>query len=490
MTRVLLPVMVISPETVADWEVQRNELNRLLSRPPGTVHLIGVGGMGMAGVALHLHQRGFKVSGSEIVSSRITNWLAEHCIQVCFGHGIANVSPSTQWMIKTPAVSDNNLEVEFARTQGIPVYTRGVVLSALLSDSVSVAVSGTHGKTTTAGMIAHILRSANRRASHCIGGELDELGGVAACGVGPEFVVEADESDGTLVLYRPTIAVLTNVEYDHMEHFPDPAAFVGCFRTFVRQSGQVVYCADDEVAREVGSNVERALSYGSRSGSHVRISDIHTHGGRCRFRLFGPGGEWGRVELSVPGAHNALNAAGAAAASWRLGIDVEHILRGLETFQSARRRFEWVVDNRSAKVVSDYAHHPTEVCAVLKTASSLGSSRVIAVFQPHRYTRTLALMSKFANSFEGVDELILTPVYAASEMYLEGGTSEDLYQSIQCQSNVAVRLADSLKTAWKWIREGHRTGDLILILGAGDVDEIAGWAEQAWGSDKSSSDPT
>ena len=473
--------MVLTPETVADWNVQRNELNRLLLRPGGTVHLIGVGGIGMAGVALHLRRRGFEVSGSDLVPSRITKWLRGHGIRVCIGHQITNVPPSTQWIIKTPAVSDRNLEVEFARTQGISVYTRGVVLSALLTDSVSVAVSGTHGKTTTAGMIAYILRSASREASHCIGGEMDELGGVAVRGVGSEFVVEADESDGTLVLYRPDIAVLTNMEYDHMEHFPDSAAFFGCFRTFAHQSGRIVYCADDEMAREVGFTVDRSLSYGSHKGSDVRISEVRSYGGRCGFRLFGPGGEWGGVELSCPGAHNALNAAGAAAASWCLGVDVEHILRGIEAFRSARRRFESVVDQRFVKVVSDYAHHPTEICAVLKTASSLGCSRIVAVFQPHRYTRTQALMSNFATSFEGVDQLILTPVYAASEKHLEGGTSKDLYQAIQCQSNVPVRLADSLNTAWQWIREGHRMGDLILILGAGDVDEIAGWAEQEWG---------
>lgn len=459
----------------------RDEILSRLRGPPGRVHFVGVAGVGMAGVARHLAARGWRVSGSDQATGRITDWLATHGVEVTHGHARA-LPPDVQWVVRTPAVGDDNPELAAARSRGIPVDPRGAVLPALLDGFRSIAVCGTHGKTTTAAMITHILRRAGMDPSYCIGGELDALGGVAGVGRGEWFVAEADESDGTLALYHPEYTLITNVEHDHMEHFPDEEGFLECFRSVAAQTREtVVCCAEDARAPAVSGAARRRFTYGFDAGADAAGEALHlsAHASRFRFRL-----RWMAaqppvpVRVPAPGRHNALNALGAAALASAAGVPAAAIQAGLAAFMPARRRFEVVWKDDTLTVVTDYAHHPTEIRAVLETARGLNGRRLRAVFQPHRYTRTHALLHAFAPAFDGLDDLILVPVYSASERPIPGAQSEDLHAAVQAYGKTPARLAPSLDLAWQWLRDEREPHDVILILGAGDVEQIADWARR------------
>jgi len=444
-----------------------------LARPGREAHLVGVGGVGMAGIALHLARRGFRVTGCDSVAGgRITAWLEKNGVRTVAGHAAAHVSRETGFVVRTAAVRDDAEEVRAARGLGVPVYLRGAFLPALIEGRTSIAVSGTHGKTTTSAMIAQALVAAGRDPDFCIGGEVDALGGVARVGAGRVMVVEADESDGTVALYRPDIAVVTNIEYDHMEHFEGEEELVECFRRFMTQAKRVVYGADDARARKEGSAVRDAVSFGFAADARVGAVEVEERRDGAAFTLRLDGAPVGRVTLPVPGRHNILNALASLAVGFELGCEFETLRDGLARFAPARRRFERVLDG-AITVISDYAHHPTEIAALVKTALPLRMRRVVAIFQPHRYTRTRALGPAFPPAFRGVDEVVLVPVYAASEEPLPGGTSEDLARLFESSGSVAARHLASLNEAWDYVAPRLREGDVLLVVGAGDVEQLA-----------------
>lgn len=442
----------------------------LLGLGKGRVHLVGVGGVGMAGLAVHLVARGFTVSGCDAVVSRITEWLAARGIAVQSGHDPSHAA-GADWLVRTPAVAADHAELGAARARGLPVFDRGEVLPALLDGRTSVAVSGTHGKTTTAAMTAQVLEAAELRPGFCIGGEVTALGGVAGAGEGKYLVVEADESDGTVALYQPTVAIITNVEYDHMENFDNPQDLFSCFDAFARGAQQVIYGRDDARAARIGGAARGAWGYGFSDDADIRAVEVEESGDSIAFGVVARGRQLGRVVLPVAGRHNAQNALGACAAALALGVPFGEIRQGLERFVPARRRFEKTYDGR-IMVVSDYAHHPTEIRALVQMARGLGR-RLVAVFQPHRYTRTRALGRDFPPAFEGVDEVLLVPVYEASEKRLEGGTAEDLQRHFDDSGRVTSRYLASLDKAWEYLRPRLRDGDVLLVVGAGDVERLA-----------------
>jgi UDP-N-acetylmuramate--alanine ligase len=456
----------------------------LLARGPAPVHFIGVGGVGMAGLARLLAARGFQVSGCDSSASRVTDWLTTHGIAVEIAHDASHVTSKLAWLVRTPAVPEESAEVQAARARGRPVLARGVVLPALLRQyPQSIAVAGTHGKTTTAAMTTHLLRNLGHDPAFAIGGELDALGGVAGEGDGQSLVVEADESDGTLALYAPDIAVITNVEFDHMEHFRDEAELVECFQRFARQARRVIFCADDPRAAALGGN---GLAYGFSPVAELRADNLDLAPRASAFDVLHRGEKLGRVRLPVPGRHNILNALAAIAVGLELfpkvGKSTAALFQALENFQPARRRFEVVSENGDVLVISDYAHHPTEIRALVAAARGLGRRRLLAVFQPHRYTRTRALGTDFPGAFIGVDEVLLAPVYAASESPLAGGTSADLARHFEQNSDVPLREVASLEAAWNYLRAQLRAGDALLVVGAGDVEKIALWAKEFYGA--------
>lgn len=414
----------------------RPQIDRLLSEPR-RIHMIGIGGIGMAGLALLLKERGHRVTGCDGQENRQTAWLREKGISVLIGHDRSHLS-DMDWIIRTTAVPDEHPEVENAE---VPVSRRGEVLPVLLRDRITIAVSGTHGKTTTTAMIAQILG-----CGYCIGGEVPGFDGVAKDG--KIMAVEADESDGTIVNYHPDIAVITNIEYDHMEHHASVEAFETCFKTFIANTKQkIVYCADDPAASRLCAGNPKAVPYG------FKISDL-------------------RFELSLPGTHNRLNALAAVEVCRQWKTEAE-IFRALEKIKPVRRRFEKVFEGEYT-VISDYAHHPTEIRTLVETAlETLKPKRLLGVFQPHRYTRTKALMADFPPAFQGLEKLWLLPVYAASENPLAGGTTDDLFGNFPESGSPEVKNLPSLESAWQDIQRELRAGDVLLIIGAGDIEQLA-----------------
>jgi len=468
-----------------------------LGQKRGHVHFAGICGVGMAGLAFLLKQTGFKISGCDLVPGRMATWLKHRGIRVMSGHDPAHIVNDVKWVIRSAAVSSDSPEIAYAAGRQVSVLQRGRVLPELIRKFKSVAVGGTHGKTTTTTFITQLLQSAGIEPSWCIGGESTALGGVAGvqgCSSITRakplkedvIVVEADESDGTLALYSPDIAVVTNIEFDHMEHFKSVASFEKCFRTFSSSARQAaVYCADDSRAVAVCGKLANAVSYGLGEKADVRGRIVRLGVGSSDFEVFLKGEKIGRIHLPVPGIHNVSNALAATAVGLQFGLPFDAIRRGLCTVGLPMRRFETIVERNGISVVSDYAHHPSEIKALVQTALKVRSSRIIAVFQPHRYTRTLALGPDFPSAFKGINELVLVPVYAASESPLNGGSVWDLYEHFRRLRNSAaqtkkmrISVATSLEQAWSYLARSLRKGDLFLVVGAGDVEKIAGWARE------------
>ena len=467
----LCTIMTTHPTTPEDT------LRTLLQSGSGHVHLAGICGIGMAGLAVLLKARGFKVTGCDLMINRLAGWLRQRGVQVTEKHSPEHISADVTWVIRSAAVTPDSAEMRAAQARSIPVFKRGEVLPLLLEGATSVAVSGTHGKTTTTSFIAQMLLAAGRDPSFCIGGEVAPLGGVAGIGKGGITVVEADESDGTLARYAPDITVVTNIDFDHMEHFSSIEAFEECFRTCVRQTRQaVIYCADDARAARVCSAYPNATSYGLAAAADYRAESLREGARQTEFSLVHRGAVLGTLTIPVPGRHNVLNALAVAAVGLQLGVAFEAIRDGLSKVSLPRRRFDRIVDRDDVVVISDYAHHPAEIAALVRAAERLERSRMLAVFQPHRYTRTLALGPDFPAAFRGLTELVLVPVYAASESPLPGGSVWDLYRHCRQQPGPDTIVATSLRQAWEYLRGQLRVGDLFLTIGAGDVERIAGWA--------------
>ena len=406
------------------------------------VHLVGIGGIGMAGLAFLLKERGLRVSGCDLRENRQTEWLKRCGVKIERGHDATHLDESVDWVIRSTAISETHPEMCRAAELKLCVSRRGEVLPALMRDRFLIAVAGTHGKTTTTAMIAQLLG-----CGYCVGGEVAGFEGVAKDG--DVMVVEADESDGTVKGYTPEISVITNIEFDHMEHHDSEAAFIACFEQLIRQTKeQVFYCGEDPIAQKICAG-----------------------NSRCKpFSFPDP-----LLSVGLPGRHNQWNAVAALTVARRWKEENE-LLRRLADLRPIRRRFETVFNEEGIRVVSDYAHHPTEIKALVETAKSLNPQRILAIFQPHRYTRTKALGADFPPAFEGVDLLWLVPVYAASEAVLEGGTSRDLEQKFSKAWSKRLKNVKDLRQAWEGAKSILEQGDLLLIIGAGDVEDVAEWA--------------
>lgn len=439
--------------------------------------MMGICGVGMAGVAYLLARRGWRVSGCDAHLSPLAEWLRSVGVTVSEGHSPAHLEGAGR-VIVTPAVSAGDPELAAAREQGLAVFRRGEVLASLLSQGRGVAVCGAHGKTTTSCFAARLLQELGAEPGWCIGGATRRLGAVAG-GDGPLLVAEADESDGTLALYHPAVLVLNNIDLDHLEHFDGEEALAACFRQAVSQVREgVAVCRDNARAWQVAQAASvPLLDFGFSESSSLRAEAVEVEAGSVSFSVVWRGRAWGRVTLGVSGRHNVLNSLGAAAAALLLGFDLDAVFQALPRAcdELPGRRFESVADVPGYRFVADYAHHPAELKAAVEMARVQGPVRLIVVFQPHRYSRTLALGAEFPLAFAEADEVILLPVYAASEAPVDGGESCDLYAHFREKAAaLPVRLARSLEEAWGYLRHALKPGDLLLIAGAGDVVGLAG----------------
>ena len=449
---------------------------------PLRAHAMGVCGVGVAGVAAWLARKGWEVTGCDAdADGRTARWLREQGVAVFGGHDPAHVGPGCDLLVRTAAVPADHPEARRAAELGIPAVPRGLVLAALLGGCRSVAVCGTHGKTTTTVFTTRLLRALGEDAGWCIGGTAEGLDGYSGGGLSPGSVVvaESDESDGTLAAYRPHLLVVNNVEFDHMEHFDGEADLLGCFAAAARATrAGVVFGADDARAREVAAKAPAGLpriGFGLGEGADLRATALRMDAAGTTFRIEWRGRAFPEARVPAPGRHNVLNALAAAAAALCLGHAPEKVFAALgEVGPLPARRFDVLADAGGIRVVSDYSHHPTEIAALVETAKLQGARRVLALFQPHRHTRTKALGPDFPRAFRGVDALVIAPVYAASEAPTDGGHSTDLYARFrEAGFSPVPLLAPSHGAAGEYLRRELREGDLLLVVGAGDVVRTA-----------------
>lgn len=457
----------------ASLEDQFEQARRFLRSPGARAHLMGVGGAGMAGLAALLREAGYRVDGCDIAAGRLPRDFAGRGIPAVGGHDPSHLSAGHQCLIRSAAVPADHPEVARARTLGIPVVVRGAALAAFLRGRPCLAVAGTHGKTTTAAMLAQVLERLGRRPGHCLGGECPALGGPARSpGEGGDLVAEADESDGSLRLYAPRLAVVTNVDFDHMEHFRDEAEFRGVFEQFVRQADTVVLGADDPGAARLRALRPEATTFGFQPERDVSAGALEIRADSVSFDLRIEGSRAGRARLPVTGRFNAMNALAAFAAAWKTGAEPAGLPEALSAFQPVARRQQRLAAGREVEVISDYAHHPAEIRALLDALRLRAARRLVAVFQPHRYSRTRALGDRFPAAFEPADEVVLLPVYAASEAPLPGGSSGDLLRHFRAAGRPPARAAADFGEALAHLVERLAPGDLAVIIGAGDIDGL------------------
>jgi len=451
----------------------------LILRPPQPgegVHMLGIGGVGMAGLALLLKSNGWNVTGCDAHPGSLLTWLQGNDIPVTVGHDPTHLSPPPTLLVRSPAVSWNEPELLEATQRGLPVIDRGRLLPELLKSRDTVAVAGTHGKTTTSSMVAWFLASAGKPHSYLIGGICPGLGAVARIETDGWMVVEADESDGTLKHYTPEIGVITSMDLDHVDYFHDHARLRNVFGTFAANAGKLIV---PEVEAEVfRSRAGGTVTFGFGETAGWRASQVALTPIDSSFSLTVDGVDCGNVTISVPGRHNVLNALAALAAGQAAGLDLLKMVAALQTFQLPKRRYEQVAAGNGIRVISDYAHHPVEIAALLEQARLSHSKRIIAVFQPHRYSRTKAFCEQFADVLSTLDALILVPVYAASEPFIAEGTSDVLLRACLSRRMTEVQLADSVADAWNRLQQVWLDDDLVLIIGAGDVDRIGTWAAE------------
>ena len=434
--------------------------------PGRRVHLAGIGGVSMSPLAEVLHGMGLAVQGSDQSGSPAVDHLRAQGISVHVGHEASDIE-GAEFLIRTAAIHDDNPEIAAARAQGIPVFERAEAWGAIMRQyENAVCIAGTHGKTTTTSMTTHIFMAAQADPTVMIGGTLPMLHSGYRVGRGDTIILESCEYCNSFLHFFPTVAVVLNVEADHLDFFKDLDDIKRSFRRFAQLTppdGRIVVNADDEGAMDALKGLP-LFTFGCREGADCQARDLTWHGGRPDFDVVVDGKVYTHLSLRVAGLHNVYNALAAASAAYVLGIPSKAVRQGLEGFFGAGRRFELKGQYNGARVYDDYAHHPAELRALLEMAQSLGSERVICAFQPHTYTRTKALFDDFVRELQLADLVILTDIYAAREQNTIGISSRDLAERIP-----GALYCPSLPEAAEKLRELAQPGDLIVTAGAGDI---------------------
>jgi UDP-N-acetylmuramate--alanine ligase len=442
---------------------------------PQPVHFVGIGGIGMSGLAEVLLELGYRVSGSDVKLTPITERLAALGAVIREGHAAVNVE-GAKAIVVSSAVRSDNPEVIEARRQGLPVIPRGELLAELMRLKFGIAVAGSHGKTTTTSMVASVLIHAGLDPSVMVGGRAAVLrGSNARVGSGDYLVVESDESDGSFLKLAPILAIVTNIDREHLDHYADLEAICHAFVEFVNRVpfyGAAILCLDDENIQRVLPRINRrAITYGASAQADMRITHCSTGHMASEFHLVYRERDLGCFQLHVPGAHNVSNAAAAVVVALELEIPVETIREALAGFTGVDRRFQVRGVERGVTVIDDYGHHPTEIRATLAAARACRYRRIHVLFQPHRYTRTQALMEDFARAFHQADTVHLVDIYAASETPIAGVSSEALAEKMQTFGHRGVVYAGSMDAGIQSVLEAAVSGDAILTLGAGSVSQ-------------------
>lgn len=441
------------------------------------IHFVAIGGIGMAGIAEVLLHLGFEVSGTDISVSANTQRLSELGAEVHIGHQAAHVGQADV-VVYSSAVPAQNPEIVEARRRGIPVIRRAEMLAELMRLKHGIAIAGSHGKTTTTSLVATVLGEGQLDPTVIVGGKLLALGGTAILGQGQYLVAEADESDGTFLRLTPTVAIVTNVDREHLDHYKDMDAIRQAFVDFMDRVpfyGQIIACADDpELARLLPRLRWPVLTYGTAEGNDVRVQVLGADTTGTPIRLWRQEVELGTCRIPLFGAHNALNAAAAVACGLELGLEFETIARALEGFQGVGRRLEIKGEEDGVLVVDDYGHHPTELGVTVRALrSNFPDRRLVVLFQPHRFTRTRDHHTEFADVLAQADLVGVLPIYAASETPVVGVTSDLITARLRDDHGVRTRSLVDIDDACAWAEEVARPGDLWLTQGAGDIARLA-----------------
>jgi UDP-N-acetylmuramate--alanine ligase len=460
---------------------------RTFSGIEGPVHLVGIGGAGMSAIARVLRQAGYEVSGSDQRESTVLTALRDLGVRVDIGHRARRVE-GARLVIASAAVPAENVELVAARDTGIPVMTRGEALARLVEGVGVIAVAGTHGKTTTSGMVATVAEVAGLDPTWLLGADLAQRGPGGHLGRGDLAVVEADEAYGSFLWLRPRIGIVTNIEEDHLDHYGTMEALIGAFERFASSvEDTLVVCADDARAAALRRAGPRVLTYGLGIGTDaapdVGAEGVQTDAAGSRFSLTVGGRRAATIRLRIAGRHNVQNSLAAAAAGIALGWEPDVIAEGLAVFAGASRRFEYRGSLQGADLVDDYAHHPTEVAATLEAARWGPWQRVVAVFQPHLYSRTQAMWRSFGSALAHADVVVVTDVYGAREHPVPGVTGKLIVDAV-CEASPGRRVAylPRLEEAAAYVRSMLREGDLVLSMGAGDITTLPQRVLQAGGA--------
>ncbi len=442
------------------------------------IHCIGIGGIGLSAIAEIFLSRGYEVSGSDMRESDITAKLIENGASIFLGHRAKNVEDA-DLVIYTVAVGDDNPELARARELGIRTATRAQVLGALMSEyEHSIAISGTHGKTTTTSMLSLILKDAEKEPTILVGGNLDEISGNVYVGDGNYFVTEACEYRDSFLELRPSIEIILNIDSDHLDYFKDLEHIVSSFDKFARlvpEDGVVIAYDANPFVHSVIEHLPNAITFGLNSGNDFYAGNINfDNDGMPSFDVYHGEEMLGNIKLSVPGEHNILNALAAFACSYILGVPVEVIINTLKKYKGIHRRFDILGrTDRDVKVIDDYAHHPTEIKATLAAIKKMKHNKLWCLFQPHTYTRTMALMDDFAEAFDEADEVVLAEIYAAREKNIHRISSNTLAEKIREHSkDIEVSFFEESEDIARYVYENAKEGDLVLTMGAGDIYKV------------------
>lgn len=439
------------------------------------IHLLGIGGIGMSAVAQLLLSRGCKISGCDSKLNPLTKRLKDLGAIIYEGHSPAHIDNSIDLVVHSSAIKKDAPELAIARELGIPVLRRAEMLADIIKDKEVVAVTGTHGKTTTSFMITHILEDAGLAPGFAIGGEMEKLGGNARWNDTKYFVVEADESDGTQLYINPRIAVVTNIDCDHLEFYSDLSHISGIMQEFIKKipaNGLVIGYGDDpEISRILTATT--SLTYGWDFKNDIYAADLELEAWSSVFFVWYKGNRFGPVRLSAPGRHNVLNGLAGIAVCVELGVPMGEIISGLNTYPGVKRRLDVIFRDEEITVMDDYAHHPSEIRAVVDTARGITKGRIIGVFQPHRFTRTKALAGDFGNCFAGLDKLILTDIYSAGELPIQGVTGRVIYDKVMEYGDPTAIYIESKDDILGYLLPQLEKGDTVIFMGAGDITELA-----------------
>ncbi len=440
------------------------------------IHFVGIGGIGMSGIAELLLNLGYRVSGSDLKSTDITRRLEALGGTVYTGHAPDNIGRADVVVISS-AVRESNAEVVAARQHSIPVIPRAEMLAELMRLKYSIAVAGAHGKTTTTSMVSAVLATGGLDPTIVIGGKLRGADTNAVLGQGNYIVAEADESDGSFLKMAPSIAVVTNIDREHLDFYDDLDAIVQTFARFIDRIpfyGLAVLCLDNEHVQNLIPHIKkRYTTYGVSSQADFQAREINCDGLHSTYQVVHLGTLLGEIRLALPGIHNVYNSLAGVAVGVELGIPFDTIRSALETLEGVRRRLEIKGSARDITVIDDYAHHPTEIKTTLQSARvSWPGRRIVGIFQPHRFTRTQALFDEFTRAFYETDRLVLVPIYSAGEKEIPGISHALLCEGIQAHGHKNVTCADSFEAALAFLQEHLRAGDIVMTMGAGDISKL------------------